>query len=143
MSKLININKIPTVQFMEGYTIGSFRFVARSQGGILAISDASDSDNLYYMKYPASTLSVFKKGSLQTIEFKPEGASYWLTVFARRGNKIILIDETILADVSVQLINTLYYETNLYSQSQYTAVAAKTYSDFAYISNVIPETLNI
>ena len=48
-----------------------------------------------------------------------------------------MIDEAILADLTVGTINSMFYNTNLYSQAQYQAVGAKTWADkaFAFVQN--------
>lgn len=99
----------------------------------MTISDARDFDNKSYMMYPESLLTAYKKGALQTIEFQPEGSDIWLTVFARKGNKIVLMDEVIMAHLTVGTINQYWNNTNLYNQSQYGAVGAKTWADRAFV----------
>lgn len=101
----------------------------------MTVSDAREFDNEGYIKNPESLLTNFKKGALQTVEFCPEGGNYYLTVFARKGNKIVLIDEAIMANLTVGTINQLFYNTNLYDQDQYHTVNAKTWADRAYVAN--------
>ena len=83
------------------------------------------------------SLNRWKKGALQTIQFQPEEASHWLTVFARKGNKVILIDGKIAERLEVGTVNQLFYNTNLYSQDQYQAVNAKTWADKVFVENKI------
>ena len=85
------------------------------------------------MTYPESIITGYKKGALQTVEFCPDGGDYYLTVFARKGNKIVIIDKTILGHLTVGTINQLFLNTNLYNQEQYSAVGAKTWADRAYV----------
>lgn len=135
MSNLIITTDIRTVNYLKDYTAGKFRFITKCRAGFMTISDAREWDNANYIQYPEALLKAYKKGSLQTIEFCPEGGNHYLTVFARKGNKIILIDETILANLTVGTINQLYYNTNLYSQTQYGVTGAKTWADRAYVTN--------
>jgi hypothetical protein len=81
------------------------------------------------------SLNRWKKGALQTIQFQPEGSKHWVTVFARKGNKVVLIDEKIAETVEVGTINQLFYNTNLMDQTQYTSVKAKTWADKAFLFN--------
>ena len=105
----------------------------------MTISDCRDHDNDLYSNHPASLLNGWKKGALQTVEFQPEGSSAWLTVFARTGKKIKLIDEQILEGLDVGTINQYWIDTNLYSQVQYMHVGAKTWADRAFVDNTIEE----
>ena len=135
MKKLQNTTDIRTVNCMNETKGGKFRFVAKNTGGFMSISEARPTDNLWFFSHPNSLLTAYKKGSLQTIEFCPEGKDFYLTVFARNGKKIILIDEKIMADIEIGTINQLWYNTNLYSQAQYTSVNAKTWADKAFVVN--------
>lgn len=136
MNKPFNISKINTVDYLKNATITGARFITKCRAGFLTIVDARDHFELeQYMKYPESIISGYKKGALQSVQVQLNGHSTWLTVFARVGKKVHFIDETILADLTVGTINQLYYNTNLYSQQQYTAVNAKTWADKAYALN--------
>lgn len=91
---------------------------------------------------PSQVLGWFKKGAIQTVEFKAEGSEYWLTVFARVGKKIKLVDEDMLKGLKVGVVNPLWYGTELYSHTQYQAVMAKTWDSFAFVMNEeVPETV--
>jgi hypothetical protein len=139
MKNLINTAKINTVNYLTDYTKGKFRFITKCRAGWMTVSDAREFDNDIYIKNPESLLTNFKKGALQTVEFCPEGGNYYLTVFARKGNKVALIDEAILANLTVGTINQLFYNTNLYNQDQYNVVNAKTWADRAYVANNVAE----
>jgi hypothetical protein len=145
MSNLVNATDIRTVNVLGAYpnTTGKFRFISKCRAGWMTISEARDFDNESYMKYPESLLTSYKKGALQTIEFQPEGSGVWLTVFARKGNKIVLLDEVIMSHLTVGTINQLWYNTNLYNQNQYRVVGAKTWADRAYVPNNTPVEHNI
>jgi hypothetical protein len=133
MTNLVNTTGINTVKVLADYTEGKFRVITKCRAGWMTIIDCREYDNKYYMTYPESIITGYKKGALQTVEFQPEGYDYYFTVFTRKGNKIVLIDETILANLTVGTINQLWSNTNLYNQSQYTAVNAKTWADLAYV----------
>jgi hypothetical protein len=140
MKNLINTTDVRTVNVLGAYTntTGKFRFITKCRAGWMTIVDARDADNEYYMTYPEALLTAYKKGALQTIEFQPEGTGIWLTVFAKKGNKIILMDEVIMAHLTVGTINQYWVNTNLYSQSQYAAVGAKTWADRAFVPYIVP-----
>lgn len=135
MKDLINTTSVHTVNRLNGFTKGKFRFISKTRAGWNTITDAREEDNERYMKNLESIITGYVPGALQTVEFCPDGGDYYLTVFARVGKKIKLIDTDILASLTVGTINQYYYNTNLYSHGQYTAVNSKTWADFAYVMN--------
>jgi hypothetical protein len=58
-----------------------------------------------------------------------------MTVFAKKGTKIILLDEKLAEKIEVGTINQLFYNTNLMDQKKYQAVGAKTWADKAFLLN--------
>ena len=135
MNNLVNHTNIRTVDILTDYSKGKFRFISKTRAGWNTTTDAKDFDNSRLIANPESIITGYKKGALQTVEFCPEGGDYYLTVFARVGKTVKLIDKTILAALTVGIINHYWYNTNLYSQSQYAAVGAKTWADYAYQLN--------
>ena len=133
MKNLVNTTDVRTVKVLDSYTAGKFRFITKCRAGWLTIAEARQNDNEYYMSHPEALLTAYKKGALQTIEFQPEGGDMYLTVFARKGNKIVLMDEVIMSHLTVGTINQYWYNTNLYNQSQYNVVGAKTWADRAFV----------
>ena len=125
---------IMTVDILSQYPAGKFRMVVKTKLG-MTICDPTQSDNTRLMKYPEAIISGYKKGTLQTVQYCPEGSTYFLTVFSRTGTKVKLIDETILANLTVGTINSMYYNTNLYNQDQYKLVNSKTWADNAFVMN--------
>ena len=133
---------IMTVDILSQYTTGKrtigsygkFRFISKTKLG-MTCSDATPSDNTRLMKYPEAIISGYKKGTLQTVQYCPPGMDYYLTVFCRVGKKVKLIDETILANLTVGTINSMYDNTNLYNQDQYKAVNSKTWASKAFVMN--------
>ncbi len=101
----------------------------------MSIAEAKYNDDIANDHGPAQLLSCCKKGSLQTIQFMAEGGQHWLTVFARKGKKIVVIDEDILEGLTVGTINSYWIDTNLYSQKQYEAVGAKNWACKAFLTN--------
>jgi len=132
---LANKKDINVTNVLEGYNSGKFRFVVKCRAGFLTVYDARDFENERYFKYPETLVADYKKNSLMTVQFQPEGTEFWLTVFARQGKKIPVIDETILANLTVGTINSCWLNTALYSQSQYQLVEAKTWADKAFVMN--------
>jgi hypothetical protein len=112
---------------------GKFRVITKCRAGFLTIRELNYAENEHYSIHPASVLTGWKKGALQTVEFQADGTTSWLTVFARVGKKIHVVDEEILRTLDIGTINQLWYNTELYSQHQYAAVGAKTWADLAYV----------
>ena len=119
---------------LSQYTGGKFRSIVKTKLGMTCV-DARDFDNPRMMENPECIISGYKKGVLQTVQFQPEGYDSWSTVFSRTGKKVNLIDESILVNLTVGTINSMYYNTNLYSNEQYKSVNSKTWASMAYKMN--------
>jgi hypothetical protein len=122
------VNKIKDLKVVNtiGVSKGTFQAITKTQAGFLTA---------YEIGSELPSLNRWRKGALQTIQFKAEGTQGWLTVFARKGNKVILIDGKIAERLEVGTVNQLFYNTNLYSQDQYQAVGAKTWADKVFVVN--------
>ena len=134
MNKIINTLGLGTCNFIREQK-GSYRIVYKCQAGFMSIAEAKYNDDMANNFGPAQLLSSWKKGSLQTIQFMAEGGQHWLNVFARKGKKIVVIDEEILRDLTVGTINSYWIDTNLYSQKQYAYVNAKNWASKAFVMN--------
>lgn len=121
------VKGLSVVDFIQGRK-GSYRAIVKVQAGFYS---SVNCDN----KSLASVVRRFKKGALQTVEFIPEGTTYPLTVFAKKGKNIVLADEALLQEMTVGDINGLYSNSNLCDQAQYKAVNAKTWADKAFVIN--------
>ena len=128
---------ISRIDFIKGE--GTYRAIVKVQAGFMTTVDDLGIQANWGKKQWNKGIDVFsnfKKGALQSIQFQPEGSNNWLTVFAKVGTKIKLIDNAILSEITVGDINGSWYNTNLYNQSQYQAVGAKTWADKAYVKNI-------
>lgn len=136
---IINITGIHTVNIIRNDHYndapGKFRFITKCRAGYMTCNDARDFDDQRLYENPASVLGAYKKGALHTVEYKPSGSDNFFTVFAKKGNKIITMDEAIMADLEVGTINQLWYNTNLYNSDQYRAVNSKTWASKAFVMN--------
>lgn len=108
---------------------GEYRAIVKCRAGFMTVDEANGEYG------PAYLLENYKKGALQTIQFKAKGRSHWLTVFARKGKKIVVIDKDFLKGLTVGVINQYYSDTNLYSQIQYAHVNAKNWECKAFVMN--------
>ena len=80
-------------------------------------------------------MSAYKKGALHSVEYKPAGSDNFFTVFAKKGNKVILMDEAIMRGLDVGCINQLWFNTNLMDMNQYKAVNSKSWASMAFVMN--------
>lgn len=120
-----NIKGLTVVDFIRERK-GTFQAIVKVPAGFMIASEIGSE---------VPSLNTWKKGALQSIQFQPEGSKAWLTVFARKGTKVIFIDEKIAETVTVGTINQLFYNTNLMDQNQYRSVNAKTWADKAFLLN--------
>lgn len=134
MKNIINTIGLNKVNFIKGQK-GVFRVVSKVKAGFLTVVEFNEFANETFSKDPSQVLGWFKKGAVQSVEFKAEGTKYWLTVFARVGKKINMVDEDILRGLKVGTVNSSWSNTDLYSQSQYQSVNAKTWDSFAFVMN--------
>ena len=105
---------------------GTFQAIVKVPAGFMSA---------YEIGSELPSLSRWKKGALQTIQFQPEGSKAWLTVFARKGTKVLLMDLQLAEALEVGTVNQLFYNTNLYSQEQYSFMKAKTWADKVFLLN--------
>ena len=139
-SNLVVVDKsLSRVEFVNGQ-VGTYRAIVKVKAGFVTVVDDLGIQANWGKKQWNSPIDVFrnfKKGALQTIEFKADNSrgADWLTVFAKVGTKIKLIDDSLIADLKIGDINQNWTNTNLYNQNQYQAVGAKTWADNAFITN--------
>ena len=136
---IINITGIQTVNIINNdhykKVPGKFRFITKCRAGYMNCNDARDFDDQRLYENPGTVLSSYKKGALHTVEYKPFGSDNYFTVFAKKGNKILVMDEAIMATLEVGTINQLWYNTNLYNMDQYKMVNSKTWASKAFVMN--------
>jgi len=137
-NQISNATGISMVDFITG-RVGEFRAIVKVQAGFMTtVGDIGIECNYESGARWKSALDVFrgfKKGALQTIEFKAYGSKHWITVFARKGNKIVLMDLDLFSTLTVGDINQNWTNTNLYSQTNYANSNAKTWADLAFKLN--------
>ena len=131
---------IMTTDILAHAEAGQFRMVVKTKLGMTVV-DARGFDNPRIMANPESAISGYKKGALQTVQFKADGSDIWLTVFSRTGKKVKLIDEAILANLTVATINGMYYNTQLMDMAQYKLVGSKTWASMAFVQNECAEAV--
>ena len=140
-AELVVVNpeiKRAQVDFIQG-RVGTYRAIVKVKAGFMVTVDDLGLQANWGKKQWNSARDVFrnfKKGALQSIQFQPEGTNSWLTVFAKVGTKIKLIDNALLASLEVGDINQDWSNSNLYSQTQYQAVGSKTWACKAYVKNI-------
>jgi len=127
-------NELMTVDILSQYGAGQFRMVVKTKLG-MTVCDTRDFDNPRIMANPECAISGYKKGALQTVQFCPEGSDYYLTIFSRTGKRVKLIDESILANLTVGTINSMYSNTNLMDMEQYKSVGSTSWASMAFVQN--------
>jgi len=141
MAKLINITNIRTVDIINNdhyeNTPGKFRFITKCKAGYFTCNDARDFDDKRLFDNPSAVLSTYKKGALHTVEYKPTGSDHFFTVFAKKGNNVIMMDEAIMRGLEVGTVNQLWFNTNLYNSNQYAAVNSKTWASKVFVMNEV------
>jgi putative heme degradation protein len=140
-AELVVVNpeiKRAQVDFIQD-RVGTYRAIVKVKAGFMVTVDDLGLQANWGKKQWNSARDVFrgfKRGALQSIQFQPEGTNSWLTVFAKVGTKIKLIDNALLASLEVGDINQNWSNSNLYSQTQYQAVGSKTWACKAYVKNI-------
>jgi putative heme degradation protein len=140
-AELVVVNpeiKRAQVDFIQD-RVGTYRAIVKVKAGFMVTVDDLGLQANWGKKQWNSARDVFrgfKRGALQSIQFQPEGTNSWLTVFAKVGTKIKLIDNALLASLEVGDINQDWSNSNLYSQTQYQAVGSKTWACKAYVKNI-------
>lgn len=133
-----NSENINSVDFIQGRQ-GQYRAIVKVKAGFMSTVDdlgiTSNWESGARWKSALDVFKSFKKGALQTIEFKADGSNNWLTVFARVGNKVKLMDESMFMTMQVGDINQDWSNTNLYSQTNYALAGARTWADLAFALN--------
>lgn len=144
-NQIFNSERIHQVDFIQGRK-GQFRAIVKVQAGFMTVVDDLGIQANWGRQAWNSAMDVFrnfKKGALQTIEFKAEGSNHYLTVFARSGNKIKLMDTEMFLAMEVGDINQNWSSTNLCSQNNYRMAGAKTWADKAFVSNHSQEAMAV
>jgi putative heme degradation protein len=140
-AELVVVNpeiKRAQVDFIQD-RVGTYRAIVKVKAGFMVTVDDLGLQANWGKKQWNSARDVFrgfKRGALQSIQFQPEGTNSWLTIFAKVGTKIKLIDNALLASLEVGDINQDWSNSNLYSQTQYQAVGSKTWACKAYVKNI-------
>ena len=128
------INKIKDLSIVDmiGDREGRFQAITKVPAGYFVA---------YNLGPDLPSLNGWKKGALHTIQFQPKGCNHWLTVFAKKGTKVILMDEKIAERLTVGTVNQYFSNTNLCSQEQYKVVAAKTWADYVFMDNDVSKII--
>jgi len=138
MTQIINTTNIQEIDFITGRT-GEYRAISKVRAGFMVVVEDLGIQNKWSTgaewKKAIDVFRSFKKGALQTIQFRAEGTDHWLTVFAKAGTKIKIMDAQMFRDMEVGDINQNWSNTNLCDQKQYAMVNAKTWASKAFVKN--------
>jgi hypothetical protein len=123
-----NSERIGVTNFIQGQK-GKFRAIVKCRAGFMTVAEGT------HFHKDARVINVFRtydEKGLQTIQFQPEGHDGWFTVFARKGKKVVSMDEELFMTMKVGDINQDWSRTNLYSQTNYRIAGANTWEDYAF-----------
>lgn len=138
MTQIINTTNINEVDFITGRT-GEYRAIVKVRAGFMVVVEDLGIQNKWSTgaewKKAIDVFRSFKKGALQTIQFKADGTEHWLTVFGKAGTKVKAMDTQLFMDIEVGDINSNWTNTNLYDQRQYGVVNAKTWASKVFVKN--------
>lgn len=129
------VNNIKGLQIVDHvWRKGTFQAIVKVPAGFMVA---------YELGSELPCLNKWKKGAIQTIQFQPEGLKGWLTIFARKGTKVIILDKALAESLEVGTVNSLFYNTNLMDPIQYRSVNAKTWADKVFVMNekIIEQTV--
>ena len=129
-------SELMVTDILSQYGAGEFRMVVKTRLG-MTVCDARSFETPRICANPELAISGYKAGALQTVQFKPEGSDFWLTVFSRTGKRVKLIDEAILANLTVGTINGMYSNTNLMDMQQYKLVGSTSWASMAFVENAV------
>jgi hypothetical protein len=141
MAHVINTTNIHMTDFI-GDRPGQYRAIVKVRAGFFTVVDDLGIQANWGRQRWNRGIDVFRnfqKGALQTIEFKAEESNNWLTVFARSGKTVKLMDQQLFEDMEVGDINQIWSNTNLYDQKQYGMVNAKSWASKAFVMNASTE----
>ena len=137
-TKMINLTPITTVDYINDRP-GEFRAVVKVKAGFMTVVDDLGVIQKWetgpQWKRAIDVFRSFKKGALQTIQYRAKGTDHWLTVFTRTGKTVLYMDYQMFEDITVADINQDWSNTNLYDQRQYQAVGASNWACKAFMTN--------
>jgi hypothetical protein len=138
MANVINTTDIHMTDFIQDRP-GQYRAIVKVKAGFLTVVDdlgiICNWSTGNQWKRGIQVFRNFQKGALQTIQFKADGTDNWLTVFAKSGKTVKIMDRQMFEDMEVGDINQCWSNTNLYDHKQYNAVNSKTWADKAFVMN--------
>lgn len=144
MTQIINTTTISDVSYINDRP-GQFRAIIKVSAGFMTVVNdlgiTCKWDSGARWKRAIDVFRSFKKGALQTIEFKADDSETWYTVFAKAGTKIKIMDNQMFRDMEVGDINQNWSNTNLYDQTQYEYVNARSWADKAFVLNYTSNAL--
>jgi len=93
MMNLINgyvIDTLPKGVVNELGGEGEYRAVTKCRAGFPTIYDIGTFDN------PLAAFNRVQPKALLNLQYRPTGCEHWLCLYARKGNKVVVVDEALL-----------------------------------------------
>lgn len=69
---------------------GEYRAVTKCRAGFPTIYDIGTFDN------PLTAFNYVQPQALLNLQYKPTGCKHWLCLYARKGNKVVVVDESLV-----------------------------------------------
>ena len=69
---------------------GEYRAVTKCRAGFPTIYDIGTFDN------PLMAFNRVLPKALLNLQYKPTGSDYWLCLYARKGTKVVVVDESLV-----------------------------------------------
>lgn len=93
MKRMINglkIEALPKGVVKELGGEGEYRAVTKCRAGFPTIYDIGTFDN------PLTAFNYVQPQALLNLQYKPTGCKHWLCLYARKGNKVVVVDESLV-----------------------------------------------
>ena len=93
MKRMINgcvIDTVPKGVVKELGGEGEYRAVTKCRAGFPTIYDIGKFNN------PLMAFNRVEPKRLLNLQYKPIGCEYWLCLYARKGNKVVVVDESLV-----------------------------------------------
>lgn len=69
---------------------GEYRAVTKCRGGFMTIMDMGELPN------PLMAFNRVRPEALYNLQYKPNGVAHWYSLYVRKGNKLVSVDESLV-----------------------------------------------
>ena len=94
MKRMINGLKIEPFMVKDTTRVlglqGEYRAVTKCRAGFMTILDMGQLDN------PIHAFNRVKPTALYNLQYKPKDVAHWYSLYVRKGNKLVSVDESLV-----------------------------------------------